>query len=183
MWCLLCIICRTGLFDRLCVSHVQVGYSQSLSPVSSPHGPAPIPRPFQAFCGLLPIQRGKINDDGPYEAEQHPHWWRSPAEWALLVVVERYLISCHSFLLLGGPAGNGPTALPPRTSLSLPRSYNACHVPHLLPPLCLCCKKDCARCVCVCVRLLLLVDSAVLLSTIFLICSPSISAASYRVLQ
>lgn len=53
--------------------HVQVGYSQSLSPVSSRHGPAPIPRPFQAFRSLLPIQRGKINDDGPYVAEQHPH--------------------------------------------------------------------------------------------------------------
>lgn len=39
---------------------VQVGYSQSLSPVSRPDGHAQVPRPLQAFCGLLPVQRGKI---------------------------------------------------------------------------------------------------------------------------
>lgn len=50
----------TGLLDHLFASHMQVGYSQSLSPVPCPNGPAQIPLPLQAFCSLLPIQRGKL---------------------------------------------------------------------------------------------------------------------------
>lgn len=72
MYGLQCISYWTGLLDHLFVSHMQVGNSQSVSPVSGPNGPAQIPLPLQAFCSLLPIQRGKIiMTSGELEPQQH----------------------------------------------------------------------------------------------------------------
>lgn len=50
---------RTHLLHHL-FSLTQVGHSQSLPPLPCPVGPAQIPCPLQAFCSLLPAQRGEI---------------------------------------------------------------------------------------------------------------------------
>ena len=71
-----CMSYWKGLLHHLFVSHMQVGHSQSVSPVYGPNGTAQIPLPLQAFCSPLPIQRGKIIMASAMDQEPQHVWMR-----------------------------------------------------------------------------------------------------------
>lgn len=93
---------------------MQVDHSQPLSADPRPLGPAQIPRPLQAVCSLLPVQRGKLVTGN---RSQHP----TSLSGRYLSCRELSLAAANLGLLLGVPAGSVLIALACRASASLPK--------------------------------------------------------------